>query len=192
MYAQGRCAPPEIISYIVKLIPKPQLGALLECSLVCHQWHLLVLPHLFSNLRVRLNQDRKSLQLFAQFLVTHEEIGRCIRELVLFAHPPPGQGVMGLPPVSSGSLAQVLQYLPSLETLTLQNLKVCHDGIAFSYPCSFKSLFLNKLYGPSMPHSGDIIDILSLFHHLGTLHIRALDLSPFYPNDGLFPSEGDI
>ena len=169
-----RYIPLEIVDQIIASIPEPRNRELAASSLVCQQWYLLVRPRLFSTLEVRLNRGRKSIRHFAQFLQESQEVPRCIRHLVLYAQQE--QDNVDIPPVSSGSLATVLQYLPALVSLSLMNLRISHDGIPFVYTSSLQSLCLEGLTCVGMPHHGDLVDILSLFRSIGTLRIHSLDL----------------
>ncbi|KAI0083475.1 hypothetical protein BDY19DRAFT_910578 [Irpex rosettiformis] len=170
-----RYVPPEIVGQILDSITHPQTRALIACSLVCRQWYSLVRPQLFSTLVVRLNKDRKSIRRFAEFLGANQETSRLIRHLILYTYS--GLPISVIPTISSGSLAMVLSHLTSLESLSLENLGISYDGISTTHTCSLQSLSLEGLSCGRMPHYGDLTDILSLFHSLGSLRIHSLNLT---------------
>lgn len=168
-----RYVPSELVDYIIAFIPKRQTKTLLACSLVCRQWYPVVRRHLYYTYKVNLKPtEGRSVRQFTLFLEENREISRCIHNLTLYTT------VAGHEPscsmISSGSLALILRHLSSLESLALKRLRIGNDVMATAEPRRLRSLIFEDLYCSAMPHVGDIVDILSLFNYVGSLHIHSL------------------
>ncbi|KAI0684032.1 hypothetical protein BC835DRAFT_1422674 [Cytidiella melzeri] len=175
MSASERYIPLELVDQIISSIPKRHTKTLSACALVCRSWNSLVRPYLFHTCKVRLDGEQRTARHFSAFLSRARWVSICVRNLTLYgAHE--GRDGSSMPPISSGSLALALAYLPALEVLALKRLRISHDGVACTHTCSLRMLSLEGLFCSRMPHPGDLIEILSLFRSVHWLRIHSSTL----------------
>ena len=164
--------PSELIDYILSSLRLPKdKDALCACSLVCAAWLPIVREHLFETLRTKAGpaQITRSLSDFVRVSGNSSGVAHAVRTLVV-------DGFQGDSKLLFTDLVSLLQQLPRLQNLLLNNLRIPDtiDMVQCGYsPRTLRSLEMNNV-GFYLDNPTNIFKLLHLFRNIGELQIERL------------------